>query len=241
VLHDISFVVEPGQLVALVGPSGAGKSTIANLIPRFYDVNDGAVLIDGIDVRDVTLNSLRTQIGIVPQETMLFSSSIKENIAYGRMEASDQEIEAAAEAANAHEFIEEMPGGYNTLVGERGVRLSGGQRQRIAIARALLKDPRLLILDEATSSLDVASEAVVQEALERLMANRTTLVIAHRLSTIVKADRIVVMNQGRIAEIGSHEELLASGGVYAELYAIQSRKQAPDPIRGMPESPVGRG
>jgi subfamily B ATP-binding cassette protein MsbA len=163
---------------------------------------------------------------------MLFSSSIKENIAYGRMDASDSEIQAAAEAANAREFIEAMPEGYSTLVGERGVKLSGGQRQRIAIARALLKDPRLLILDEATSSLDVASEQVVQEALERLMASRTTLVIAHRLSTIVNADRIVVMKDGRIAEIGSHTELMATGGVYAELYAIQSRK--------VPESALGR-
>lgn len=232
VLHDISFTVEPGRQVALVGPSGAGKSTIANLIPRFYDVTGGAVLIDGMDVRNATLSSLRRQIGIVPQETMLFSSTIRENIAYGRMDASDADVQSAAEAANAREFIEAMPEGYSTLVGERGMKLSGGQRQRIAIARALLKDPRLLILDEATSSLDVASEQVVQEALERLMANRTTLVIAHRLSTIVNADRIVVMKDGRIAEIGSHTELMSEGGVYAQLYAIQSRK--------VPESAGGR-
>lgn len=224
VLHEVSFVVEPGQQVALVGPSGAGKSTIANLIPRFYDVSAGGVLVDGTDVRSVTINSLRGQIGIVPQETMLFSSSIRENIAYGRMDASEEEIVAAAEAANAHEFILSMPEGYDTLVGERGVKLSGGQRQRIAIARALLKDPRLLILDEATSSLDVASEAVVQEALERLMANRTTLIIAHRLSTVVNADKIVVMKQGRVVEVGTHAELMATGGVYAELYTIQGRR-----------------
>lgn len=223
VLENISFTMEPGQQVALVGPSGAGKSTIANLIPRFYDITSGSILVDGIDINAVTLNSLRQQIAIVPQETILFSSSIKENIAYGRMEATDDEIYEAAKAANAHDFVQKLPEGYDTLVGERGVRLSGGERQRVAIARALLKNPKLLILDEATSSLDVASEAVVQEALERLMKDRTTLVIAHRLSTIVNADKILVMKQGRIVESGTHQELLALGGLYADLYTVQSK------------------
>ena len=223
VLEDISFTMEPGQQVALVGPSGAGKSTIANLIPRFYDITSGSILVDGIDINAVTLNSLRQHIAIVPQETILFSSSIKENIAYGRMDASDEDIYEAAKAANAHDFVQKLPEGYDTLVGERGVRLSGGERQRVAIARALLKNPKLLILDEATSSLDVASEAVVQEALERLMKDRTTLVIAHRLSTIVNADKILVMKQGRIVESGTHQELLALGGLYADLYTVQSK------------------
>lgn len=226
VLEHISFEVEPGRQVALVGPSGAGKSTIANLIPRFYDITSGSVLLDGLDVRSVTVNSLRRQIGIVPQESILFSSSIRENIAYGKIDATNEEIEAAARAANAHDFIVRLPQGYDALVGERGTKLSGGERQRVAIARALLKNPKLLILDEATSSLDVASEAIVQDALERLMQNRTTLVIAHRLSTIVNADKIVVMQSGRIAESGTHEELLAKGGLYAELYTIQSKSGA---------------
>ena len=225
VLEHISFTIEPGQQVAIVGPSGAGKSTVANLIPRFYDVMNGAVSVDGIDVKRVILNSLRQQIGIVPQETMLFGTSVKENIAYGRIDAREEEIYEAAKAANAHDFIERLPEGYDTLVGERGVKLSGGERQRVAIARALLKNPKLLILDEATSSLDVASEAIVQEALERLMRDRTTLVIAHRLSTIVNADKILVMNHARIIESGTHGELLALGGLYAELYAVQSKNR----------------
>ncbi len=223
ILNHVSFEAEPGQQIALVGPSGSGKSTIANLIPRFYEVTDGAVLVDGVDVRDATLVSLRQQIGIVPQETMLFSTSIRENIEYGRLGASDAEIIEAAKAANAHGFIEKLPEGYDTLVGERGTRLSGGERQRVAIARALLKNPKLLILDEATSSLDMASESIVQEALERLMQSRTTLVIAHRLSTIVNADKILVMQSGSIVESGTHQELLSKGGLYAELYTIQSK------------------
>lgn len=227
VLDGISFTAEPGQQVALVGPSGAGKSTIANLIPRFYDVTGGAVLVDERDVRDVTLNSLRRQIGIVPQETMLFSTTIRENIAYGKMDATDEEIMEAAKAANAHDFISKLPDGYHTTVGERGTRLSGGERQRVAIARALLKNPKLLILDEATSSLDVASEAIVQDALERLMRNRTTVVIAHRLSTIVGADKILVMRGGRIVESGTHSELLGLGGLYADLYSTQSKGGSP--------------
>ncbi|MHB0912501.1 MAG: ABC transporter ATP-binding protein [Armatimonadota bacterium] len=226
VLKDITFTAEPGEQIALVGPSGAGKSTITNLIPRFYDVTSGRVLVDGVDIRSVTLTSLRQHIGIVPQETILFSTTIRENIAYGRMEASMDEIVDAAKAANAHVFIEKLPEGYDTVVGERGARLSGGERQRVAIARALLKNPKLLILDEATSSLDVSSEAVVQEALERLMKDRTTLVIAHRLSTVVNADKILVMKQGRIVESGTHRELLDLGGLYAELYTVQSKAGA---------------
>lgn len=223
ILNHISFIAEPGQQIALVGPSGAGKSTIANLIPRFYDVTDGAILIEDINIRDVTVESLRRQIAIVPQETILFSTNIRENIAYGRMNATDDEIFEAAKAANAHDFITRLPDGYDTMVGERGTRLSGGERQRVAIARALLKNPRLLILDEATSSLDVASELGVQEALERLMKNRTTIVIAHRLSTIVNADKILVMKKGRIVESGTHQELLKAGGLYSKLYTVQSK------------------
>lgn len=228
VLKDISFIANPGEEIALVGPSGAGKSTIANLIPRFYDVSDGAVLIDNHDVRSVTVDSLRKQIAIVPQETILFSTTIKENIAYGNMSATDEQIAEAAKAANAHDFIMRLENGYNTMVGERGTRLSGGERQRIAIARALLKNPRILILDEATSSLDVASESIVQEALERLMKNRTTIVIAHRLSTIVDADKIIVMAGGRIVESGTHHELLEMKGLYFKLYNVQSKGNLPD-------------
>lgn len=223
VLDNISFVVESGQQIAIVGPSGAGKSTITNLIPRFYEISDGKILVDGMDIQSVTMKSLRQQIGIVPQETVLFSSSIKENIMYGKMDSTQEEVIAAARAANAHEFIDKLPDGYDTLVGERGARLSGGERQRVAIARALLKNPKLLILDEATSSLDVASEAIVQEALERLMRDRTTFVIAHRLSTIVNADKILVMKHGRIVESGTHRELIALGGLYADLYKVQSK------------------
>jgi subfamily B ATP-binding cassette protein MsbA len=223
VINDVSFVARAGQLIALVGPSGAGKSTLVNLIPRFYDVVAGCVTIDGRDVRDVTLRSLREQIGIVPQETLLFSGTVYDNIRYGRLEATREEIEAAATAANAHRFIvDDLAEGYETAVGEHGVKLSGGQRQRIAIARAILKDPRILILDEATSSLDSASESLVQEALERLMVGRTSFVIAHRLSTVLNADWILVMNRGTIVEQGTHAALLGNpDGLYTQLYRMQ--------------------
>ncbi len=221
VLHDFDLDIAPGEIVALVGPSGAGKSTVFNLIPRFYDVTSGSLKIDGQDVRNVTQASLRHQIGIVPQETLLFGGTIYENIRYGRLEANRDEIIAAARAANAHEFIMELPDQYNTVVGERGVRLSGGQRQRVAIARAILKDPRILLLDEATSSLDSESEQLVQEALIRLMQNRTTVIIAHRLSTVQVAHRIAVLDHGQLIELGTHDELLRRDGLYARLYTMQ--------------------
>ena len=224
VLQDVNLTAEPGQVVALVGASGAGKTTLVNLIPRFYDPTAGRILIDSYDIHHVQIRSLREQIGIVPQETALFSGSVRDNIAYGKLEATQTEIEAAAQAANAHDFILELPQGYNTLVGERGVKLSGGQRQRIAIARAILKNPRILILDEATSSLDTESEQAVQEALERLMRDRTTFVIAHRLSTITNADWIVVLDKGRVVEQGTHTALLTHAeGLYRRMYALQFR------------------
>lgn len=224
VLREISLNAEPGQVVALVGPSGAGKTTLVNLILRFYDPTLGRILVDGFDIRHVQMRSLREQIGIVPQETALFSGSVRENILYGRLGATQEELQDAARAANAHDFILELPNGYDTKVGERGVKLSGGQRQRIAIARAILKDPRILILDEATSSLDSEAEMAVQEALERLMRDRTTFVIAHRLSTITKADWIVVLENGRVVEQGTHAALLVQdGGLYRRMYALQFR------------------
>ena len=236
VLQDVSFTVAAGQVIAIVGLSGAGKTTLVNLLPRFFDVTSGAIRIDGTDVRDVTLRSLRSNIGIVTQETVLFDDSIANNIAYGSPHASPDEIQEAARAAHAHAFIVALPDGYETWIGERGQRLSGGQRQRLAIARALLKNSPILILDEATSSLDAESERLVQEALANLMRNRTAFIIAHRLSTVRRADRIIALENGRVAEIGRHDELLARpDGVYAKLYALQifekeeSQEVAADP------------
>ena len=221
VLQNLSFLALPGEMIALVGPSGAGKTTLVNLLPRFYEPQAGKILIDGVDIRDVTLPSLRRQIGIVPQETILFSGTIAQNIAFGQKDFDLKDVQAAAEIANAHQFITQFSQGYHTWVGERGVNLSGGQKQRIAIARAVLLNPSILILDEATSALDSESEALVQEALERIMQDRTVFIIAHRLATVRSADRILVVEQGQIVESGTHEELLAKGDRYAGFYAQQ--------------------
>jgi subfamily B ATP-binding cassette protein MsbA len=221
VLSDFSAEMLHGEVVALVGPSGAGKSTIVNLVPRFYELQQGRITVDGVDIAEVRLSDLRDAIAIVPQETQLFNGTIAENIRYGRLNATDAELVAAAQEANADEFVQKLPEGYGTVVGERGIRLSGGQRQRIAIARAILRDPRILILDEATSALDSHSEALIEDALDRLLPGRTTLIIAHRLSTIRRATKILYIEGGRVRETGTHEALIAAGGAYADLHAAQ--------------------
>lgn len=230
VLEHVSFRAEPGHLVALVGPSGAGKTTLTYLIPRLYDPSGGRILIDGHDLKEVTLTSLTAQIGMVTQETYLFHDTIRMNLLYAREDATQAEIETAAQAANIHDFVRQLPDGYETIVGERGYRLSGGEKQRLALARVILKDPRILVLDEATSSLDSESEALIQEALKRVMAGRTSIVIAHRLSTILAADLILVMDRGQIVERGTHTELLELGGIYAHLYETQFRRKVEEPV-----------
>jgi ABC-type multidrug transport system fused ATPase/permease subunit len=225
VLDEITFDAEPGQIIALLGTTGSGKSTITNLIPRFYDVTAGSITIDGIDIRDVTLNSLRQQIGIVLQETTLFAASVRENIAFGKPNATDEEVISAAKSAQAHDFIMEMPNGYTTRVGERGSTLSGGQKQRVAIARAILKNPRILILDDAMSSVDTETERLIQQALELLMRGRTSFVIAQRLSTVRMAHQILVLDQGKIIDRGTHDDLLRTSGLYGEIYQQQLRPQ----------------
>ena len=230
VLKKVSFHVKPGEMIGLVGHSGAGKSTITNVISRFYDVREGAVLIDGVDVRDVAIGDLRSQIGIVPQETYLFKGTIAENIAYARPSATREEIIQAAKAANAHDFIIRLPDGYETVVGVRGQDLSGGEKQRISIARAILHNPRILILDEATASLDTQTERQIQEALKRLIQGRTTIAIAHRLSTLRDADRLIVIEKGEVVEMGTHEELEALQGVY---YRLREKQREALAIRGI--------
>lgn len=233
VLHNINLDIKPGEIIALVGPSGAGKSTLFNLIPRFYDPESGLIKVDGHDIRSITRESLRAQLAVVPQETLLFGGTIRENILYGKLDATEEELIAAAKAANAYDFIQELPKGFETIVGERGVRLSGGQRQRVAIARAILKDARILLLDEATSSLDSESENEIQEALSRLMQGRTSIIIAHRLSTIRIADRIAVLEKGSLIELGTHEQLMQKqDGLYKHLYQLQFAQNFElDPVR----------
>jgi len=228
VLKNINLDVSPGETVAILGGTGSGKTTLINLIPRFYDVTEGRVLIDGVDIRDVTIESLRRQIGIVTQETFLFSASLRDNIAYGKPEATDEEIIEAAKAAHIHDFIMSLPDGYDTLIGERGVGLSGGQKQRVAIARALLMDAKILLLDESTSSVDVETEMQIQQAFSKLLKDRTAFIIAQRLSTVRDADRVIVLDNGRIVEEGTHEELLQLGGIYTAIYNLQFRPQEVD-------------
>ena len=227
VLKDVSLQVRPGEQVALVGPSGAGKSTVVQLVHRFFDVDAGTIRVDGHDIREIALKTFLNHVALVPQETLLFGGTIRENIMYGKLDATDEELDRAARSANAYDFIENLDQGYDTVVGEKGVKLSGGERQRIAIARALLKDPKILILDEATSSLDNQSEMLIQDALDHLMRGRTTLIIAHRLSTVHNADRIIVLDKGRVVETGNHKELMASEGLYCKLYTLRAFE---DPI-----------
>jgi ATP-binding cassette, subfamily B, bacterial MsbA len=226
ILHNISFDVQPGQTVALVGPSGAGKSTVIKLLHRFFDVSQGSVRLDGHNIQELDRKSFLSQIALVPQETLLFGGTVRENILYGKLDASEEELEEAAKKANAHDFIVELENGYETIVGEKGAKLSGGERQRIAIARAILKDPKILVLDEATSSLDNRSEALIQEAVETLMQNRTTFIVAHRLSTIHRADQIIVLEKGRVVEIGQHEDLMSNRNLYYNLYKLKMQ----DPV-----------
>jgi ATP-binding cassette subfamily B protein len=235
VVEDVSFSVEGGETVALVGPTGAGKSTLLRLLLRLYDVDEGSITVDGQDVRDVSVSSLRRSMGYVSQETFLFHGTVRENIAYGSFDATDEEVVAAAKAAEAHEFVTNLPDGYDTMVGERGVKLSGGQRQRVAIARAVLRDPEVLVLDEATSDVDTETEMLIQRSLDDLTENRTTFAIAHRLSTIKDADQIVVVEGGRIVERGTHAELIASDGLYAHLWGVQAGE-----IDDLPEEFVER-
>jgi subfamily B ATP-binding cassette protein MsbA len=232
VLRDVGFKVSKGQVVAVVGPSGAGKSTLVDLIPRFYDPTSGSVRLDGRDLREITLKSLRRIMGIVTQETILFNDTVRNNIAYGSEDLPVESVIGAAKAANAHEFITSLPQGYDTVIGDRGVRISGGERQRLAIARAILKDPQILIFDEATSSLDTESERLVQDAIERLLSSRTNFVIAHRLSTVTNADLILVIEDGRLVEIGRHEDLIAAGKVYRRLYDLQFKDYSPTVSEG---------
>ena len=226
ILHNINFDVRPGQTVALVGPSGAGKSTVIKLLHRFFDASQGSIRLDEHDIRSLDRKSFLSQIALVPQETLLFGGTVKENILYGKLDATDQELEDAAKKANAHDFIVGLENGYETIVGEKGAKLSGGERQRIAIARAILKNPKILVLDEATSSLDNCSEALIQEAVEKLMEGRTTFIVAHRLSTIHKADQIIVLEKGRVVETGQHEELMNNKNLYYNLYKLKMQ----DPV-----------